>query len=132
MLCKVLKLNSGETLIGNITEEARGYIDIHRPLRVVLHATSNGNMAVALIKWDPVADFDLPSRIFKQSIVSVSEPSDEFKDNYIELYTKYDKKDFEVEDDKDDKEDDTSKNLSKIEEIIREMMTQSNTKHTLH
>jgi hypothetical protein len=129
MLCKVLKLNSGETLIGNITEEARGYIDIHRPLRVVLHATSNGNMAVALIKWDPVADFDLPSRIFKQSIVSVSEPSDEFKDNYIELYTKYNKKDYEVED---IKEDDTSKNLSKIEEIIKDMMTQSNTKHTLH
>jgi hypothetical protein len=130
MLCKVLKLSSGETVIGNITEESRGYVEVHRPLKVVLHPTPTGNMAVALMKWDPVADFDLPSRIFKQSIVSVSEPSDEFKENYIEIYDKYSKKDFEVE--VPEKEDDTSENLSKIEEMLKEMMQSSNTKHTLH
>jgi hypothetical protein len=131
MLCKVLKLSSGETVIGNITEESRGYVEVHRPLKVVLHPTSSGNMAVALMKWDPVADFNLPSRIFKQSIVSVSEPSEEFKDNYIEIYDKYSKKDFEVEV-SEKEEDDTSENLTKIEEMLKEMMMQSNTKHTLH
>jgi MinD-like ATPase involved in chromosome partitioning or flagellar assembly len=131
MLCKVLKLNSGETVIGNITEESRGYVEVHRPLKVVIHATPSGSMAVALMKWDPIADFNLPSRIFKQSIVSVSEPSEEFRDNYLEVYNKYDSKDFEEEEDHKE-EDDTSENLSKIEEMLKDMMQSSNTKHTLH
>ena len=36
MLCKVLKLTNGDTLIGNVVEESRGYIEVHRPMRVVL------------------------------------------------------------------------------------------------
>jgi len=130
MLCKVLKLNNGETIIGNIIEESRGYVEIHRPLRIIIHPTQTGDMSVALIKWDPIADFESPSRIFKHSIVSVSEPSEEFKENYIEIYDKYSKKDFEVE--VPEKEDDTSENLSKIEEMLKEMIQSSNTKHTLH
>lgn len=132
MLCKVLKLNTGETVMGNITEETRSYIDVHRPLRIVVVPKSNGAYAIALTRWEPVSNFEYPIRLFKQAIVSVSEPHDEFRDNYVEIYNQYDSKDIvEAVSSPDQKEDDTSENLTKIEEMLKTMM-ESNTRHTLH
>jgi len=75
MLCKVLKLTNGDTLIGNIVEESRSYIEVHRPMKVniVLKNADDDTFSLSMMKWDLLTNFDLPSRIFKQSIVSVSE-----------------------------------------------------------
>jgi predicted P-loop ATPase/GTPase len=91
MLCKVLKLTSGDTVIGNVVEESRGYIEVHRPMRVVIvpKVLEENTFNLSMMKWDPLMNFTLPSRIFKQSIVSVSEATDDVLEVYTELYNQY-------------------------------------------
>jgi hypothetical protein len=91
MLCKILKLSSGDTVIGNIVEESTRYIDIHRPMRVVIvpRVLEENTFHMSMMKWDPLINFSLNSRIFKQSIVSVSEATDDVLEVYTELYNQF-------------------------------------------
>ena len=130
MLCKVLKLTNGDTLIGNVVEESRGYIEVHRPMRVVLvpRVSDNHSFSLSMMKWDPLTNFDLPSRIFKQSIVSVSEATSEIIRVYGEAYKEFESsEEDEIEIQPDDR-------MSEIKEEIdkrRSTMTSSNN-HILH
>ena len=130
MLCKVLKLTNGDTLIGNVVEESRGYIEVHRPMRVVLvpRVSDEHSFSLSMMKWDPLTNFDLPSRIFKQSIVSVSEATSEIIRVYGEAYREFDSgEEDEIEIQPDDR-------MSEIKEEIVKMratMTSSNN-HILH
>ena len=130
MLCKVLKLTNGDTLIGNVVEESRGYIEVHRPMRVILvpRISDNHSFSLSMMKWDPLTNFDLPSRIFKQSIVSVSEATSEIIRVYGEAY-----KEFESSEE-DEIEIQPDGRMSEIKEEIDKMrstMTSSNN-HILH
>ena len=91
MLCKILKLTSGDTVIGNIVEESKGFIEIHRPMRVIIvpKVLEENTYHLSMMKWDPLINFTLPSRIFKQSIVSVSEATDDVLEVYTELYNQF-------------------------------------------
>ena len=130
MLCKVLKLTNGDTLIGNVVEESRGYIEVHRPMRVVLvpRISDDHTFSLSMMKWDPLTNFDLPSRIFKQSIVSVSEATSEIIRVYGEAYREFDSnEEDEIEIQPDDR-------MSEIKEEIDKMratITSSNN-HILH
>ena len=130
MLCKVLKLTNGDTLIGNVVEESRGYIEVHRPMRVVLvpRVSDSHSFSLSMMKWDPLTNFDLPSRIFKQSIVSVSEATSEIVRVYGEAYREFESsEEDEIEIQPDDR-------MSEIKEEIdkkRSTMTSSNN-HILH
>ena len=130
MLCKVLKLTNGDTLIGNVVEESRGYIEVHRPMRVVLvpRVSDRHSFSLSMMKWDPLTNFDLPSRIFKQSIVSVSEATSEIVRVYGEAYKEFESsEEDEIEIQPDDR-------MSEIKEEIVKMratMTSSNN-HILH
>jgi len=130
MLCKVLKLTNGDTLIGNVVEESRSYIEVHRPMRVVLvpRVSDNHSFSLSMMKWDPLTNFDLPSRIFKQSIVSVSEATSEIIRVYGEAYKEFESsEEDEIEIQPDDR-------MSEIKEEIDKMrttMTSSNN-HILH
>ena len=130
MLCKVLKLTNGDTLIGNVVEESRGYIEVHRPMRVVLvpRIADDHTFSLTMMKWDPLTNFDLPSRIFKQSIVSVSEATSEIIRVYGEAYKEFESsEEDEIEIQPDDR-------MSEIKEEIdkrRSTMTSSNN-HILH
>ena len=130
MLCKVLKLTNGDTLIGNVVEESRGYIEVHRPMRVVLvpRVSDSHSYSLSMMKWDPLTNFDLPSRIFKQSIVSVSEATSEIIRVYGEAYKEFESsEEDEIEIQPDDR-------MSEIKEEIdkkRSTMTSSNN-HILH
>ena len=130
MLCKVLKLTNGDTLIGNVVEESRGYIEVHRPMRVVLvpKTADDHSFSLSMMKWDPLTNFDLPSRIFKQSIVSVSEATSEIIRVYGEAYKEFESSDVdEIEIQPDDR-------MSEIKEEIdrlRSTLTSSNN-HILH
>ena len=130
MLCKVLKLTNGDTLIGNVVEESRGYIEVHRPMRVVLvpRVSDSHSYSLSMMKWDPLTNFDLPSRIFKQSIVSVSEATSEIIRVYGEAYKEFESSEVdEIEIQPDDR-------MSEIKEEIdkkRSTMTSSNN-HILH
>ena len=130
MLCKVLKLTNGDTLIGNVVEESRGYIEVHRPMRVVLvpRVYDEHSFSLSIMKWDPLTNFDLPSRIFKQSIVSVSEATSEIIRVYGEAYREFDSnEEDEIEIQPDDRMSEIKEEIDKM----RSTMTSSNN-HILH
>ena len=130
MLCKVLKLTNGDTLIGNVVEESRGYIEVHRPMRVVLvpRVSDNHSFSLSMMKWDPLTNFDLPSRIFKQSIVSVSEATSEIIRVYGEAYKEFESSEVdEIEIQPDDRMSEIKEEIDKM----RSTMTSSNN-HILH
>jgi hypothetical protein len=130
MLCKVLKLTNGDTLIGNVVEESRGYIEVHRPMRVVLvpRVSDNHSFSLSMMKWDPLTNFDLPSRIFKQSIVSVSEATSEIIRVYGEAYKEFESsEEDEIEIEPDDRMSEIKEEIDKM----RSTMTSSNN-HILH
>ena len=91
MLCKIIKLTSGDTVIGNIVEESKGFIEIHRPMRVIIvpKVLEENTYHLSMMKWDPLINFTIPSRIFKQSIVSVSEATTDVLEVYTELYNQF-------------------------------------------
>ena len=130
MLCKLLKLANGDTIIGNVVEEGRNFIEVHRPMKVVLvpKISESHMFSLSMMKWDPLSDFDLPSRIFKQSIVSVSEATPEIVRVYGETYKEFESLDnSEIEIQSDDR-------MSEIKEEIdrlRSALTSSNN-HILH
>ena len=130
MLCKVLKLTNGDTIIGNVVEESRGYIEVHRPMRVVLvpRISDEHTFTLSMMKWDPLTNFDLPSRIFKQSIVSVSEATSEIIRVYGEAY-----KEFESsgEDEIEIQPDDRMSEIKEEIDRLRSTLTSSNN-HILH
>ena len=131
MLCKVLKLTNGDTLIGNVVEESRGFIEVHRPMRVVVVPKDEYMYSLSLTKWDPLMNFSIPARIFKQSIVSVSEATTEIIRVYGEAYNEFDS-DNEPESEIDDGQ--SEDRMSEIKEEIDKMrasMTSSNN-HILH
>jgi hypothetical protein len=130
MLCKVLKLTNGDTLIGNVVEESRGYIEVHRPMRVVLvpRVSDSHSYSLSMMKWDPLTNFDLPSRIFKQSIVSVSEATSEIIRVYGEAYKEFESsEEDEIEIQPDDRMSEIKEEIDKM----RSTMTSSNN-HILH
>jgi len=130
MLCKVLKLTNGDTLIGNVVEESRGYIEVHRPMRVVLvpRVSDILSYSLSMMTWDPLTNFDLPSRIFKQSIVSVSEATSEIIRVYGEAYKEFESsEDDEIEIQPDDRMSEIKEEIDKM----RSTMTSSNN-HILH
>ena len=130
MLCKVLKLTNGDTLIGNVVEESRGYIEVHRPMRVVLvpRVSDSHSFSLSMMKWDPLTNFDLPSRIFKQSIVSVSEATSEIVRVYGEAYKEFEsREEDEIEIQPDDRMSEIKEEIDKM----RSTMTSSNN-HILH
>jgi len=130
MLCKVLKLTNGDTLIGNVVEESRGYIEVHRPMRVVLvpRVSDTHSYSLSMMKWDPLTNFDLPSRIFKQSIVSVSEATSEIIRVYGEAYKEFESSE---EDEIEIRPDDRMSDIREEIDNKRSTMTSSNN-HILH
>jgi len=130
MLCKVLKLTNGDTLIGNVVEESRGYIEVYRPMRVVLvpRISDEHMFSLSMMKWDPLTNFDLPSRIFKQSIVSVSEATSEIIRIYGKAYQEFDSSE---EDDIEIQPDDRMSEIKEEIDKMRSTMTSSNN-HILH
>ena len=130
MLCKVLKLTNGDTLIGNVVEESRGYIEVHRPMRVVLvpRVSDIHSYSLSMMKWDPLTNFDLPSRIFKQSIVSVSEATSEIIRVYGDAYKEFESSE---EDEIEIQPDDRMSEIKEEIEKMRSTMTSSNN-HILH
>jgi hypothetical protein len=127
MLCKVLKLTSGDTVIGNVVEESRGYIEVHRPMRVVIipRALEENTFHMSMMKWDPLMNFSLNTRIFKQSIVSVSEATDDVLEVYIELYNQFEAGEHEENivvrntNEESDSEEETIEETKRMKELVK-------------
>ena len=130
MLCKVLKLTNGDTLIGNVVEETKGFIEVHRPMRVVILSKGEHMYSLSLTKWDPLMNFSIPARIFKQSIVSVSEATTEIIRVYGEAYNEFDS-DVESESLIENESEDRMSEIKEEIDRMRVAMTSSNN-HILH
>ena len=131
MLCKILKLSNGDTLIGNVVQESRGYIEVHRPMRVVLvpRVSDSHSYSLSMMKWDPLTNFDLPSRIFKQSIVSVSEATLEIIRIYGQAYKEFESRE---EDEIEIQPDDRMSEIKEEIDRMRSSTTTSSNNHILH
>ena len=129
MICKILKLSTGETIIASIETESATYVDILRPIKIILVPHGKESFNVLMVKWDLSINFELPVRVFKTSIVSVSEPEISFKESYADIFNDYENEDVEDELQFDDIKDvdDLSKELEKI---VSMMKSSANT--TLH
>jgi hypothetical protein len=125
MICKVLKLSTGETIIASIEVEATSFIDIRRPVKVILVPQNENTFTAMMMKWDSSMNFDLPVRIFKSSIVSVAEPTESFKDSYIEIYSEFETYLNGIDDSEDQRDvrdvsdDDLSSDLEKIMKLMK-------------
>ena len=127
MLCKVLKLTSGDTVIGNVVEESGGYIEVHRPMRVVIipKALEENEFHMSMMKWDPLMNFSLNTRIFKQSIVSVSEATDDVLEVYVELYNQFEAGEHEENivvrntNEESDSEEETIEETKRMKELVK-------------
>jgi len=127
MYCKILKLSTGETIAGNVVEETSLYIDVMRPVRLIIAPKENSSMTVLFTKWDYTVDYELPMRIFKTSIVFVGEPDQQFKDSYKEMYLEFDrpkKQELSFE----DEEDDLSIELDEIVNRLQKITSNTNNK----
>ena len=124
MYCKVLKLLTGETIICSIAQETKTYIDVEKPIKILVAPVGKDSFNVMLVKWDPTVDFSLPVRVFKQSIVSVAEPNNDFRESYMEVYNKYDVKDSESEER--DEIDDLSDELEALVDMLAKHSSNNN------
>lgn len=98
-ICKVLKLSNGETIIGNITKETVSYIDVTRPLKIMIMVRPDlSQMNMSVMKWDPTFDYALPIRVYKNSIVACAEPNEMMIKNYNEVLDQANKPEEEQED----------------------------------
>lgn len=125
MFCKILKLSTGETIAGNIVEETSLYVDIMRPVKIIIVPKEKNSMTVMFTKWDHIVEYSLPMRVYKTAIVSVGEPPQDFKDSYIDIYNEFDEP-RKTELSFDDDEDDLS---NELEEIVKKLSAVSNTEN---
>lgn len=136
MFNKILKLSNGDTVIADISEETKTYIDLMRPIKILSVQKQDGNLQVLFMRWDHAMDFEKPVRVFKSAIVSVGEPTNEYIKSYKDIYEDYENKDdvseetemISFEDTKKDK--DLNENLDDIMRLMMEMSSKS--KDTLH
>jgi hypothetical protein len=84
-ICKVFKLSNGETIIALLTKETPSYIEIEKPFKLVGIVNSQGNLNLGIYKWDYTIDYRYPTRVFKNGIVSVSEPTKNMMTTYLEM-----------------------------------------------
>ena len=126
MICKVIKLVTGETIMGSITEETKYYVDVYRPIKLYVVPKGEHAMSVMLAKWDHISDYDVATRVFKTGILSVGEPSLNCIETYNEWYTQCDDLPDEPEQDEDETE-------NRIPEILKDVFERmANTNHTIH
>ncbi len=118
----ILKLSNGETVIGTVSKETQGYVELTYPFRLMSMINQSGNMNLSIMKWDMTIDFDFPVRVFKSTIVACGKPNDKIVEYYREV----------VENgfDASEEEETAESNLEEIEEKIKEIMKSS--KGNLH
>ncbi len=121
-ICKVLKLSNGETIIGNITKETNSYIDVNRPLKILIMVRPDfSTINMSVMKWDPTFDYATPIRVYKNSIVACAEPNEMMVKNYNEVLDQATKPEEEHQ------EDEVVESSEMMQELLRRI--KPNTMH---
>jgi hypothetical protein len=89
-ICKVIKLSNGETLIAVLTKETPSYIEVEKPFKLIGMVNEEGSLNLGIYKWDYTIDYKYSTRVFKNGIVSVSEPTKNMTATYLEMISNND------------------------------------------
>ena len=84
---KLIKLSTGENIIGEILQDTPTLVIIKHPLRAMLIPKPNG-INLALLRWDFLFDFETVS-FNKNSIIAFGQVSDEIEEAYAESIRRY-------------------------------------------
>ena len=84
---KLIKLSTGENIIGEILQDTPTLVIIKHPLRAMLIPKPNG-INLALLRWDFLFDFETVS-FNKNSIIAFGQVSDEIEEAYTESIRRY-------------------------------------------
>lgn len=115
----ILILANGETVIGNVSKETSGYVELLSPFKILSMFNQAGNMNISIMKWDMTIDFEFPVRVFKTTIVACGKPNDTIIEYYRELLENK----FDGSEDIDSSEETSLENdMEQIEARLRELM----------
>lgn len=84
-ICKVFKLSNGETIIAVLTKETPSYIEIEKPFKLIGMVNHEGSLNLGIYKWDYTIDYKHSTRVFKNGIVAVSEPTKNMTATYLDM-----------------------------------------------
>lgn len=84
---RLIKLTTGENVIGEILQDTATLIIIKQPLRAMLVPKENG-FSLALMRWDFLFEFDSVS-FNKNSIIAFGQISNEIEEAYTESIHRY-------------------------------------------
>lgn len=113
----VIKLANGETIVGTVTKETQGYIELTNPFKLMM--IPNGHsLSLTILRWDMTIDFDYPVRVFKNTIVACGKPNENMMSTYNEVVAN-------GFDTNEEEESSTENDLEKIEEKVKELLKQS-------
>ena len=84
---KLIKLSTGENIIGEVIEDTPTIVIIKHPLRAMIIPRENG-LNIALLRWDFLFDFESVS-FNKNSIIAFGQTSDEVHQAYNESIARY-------------------------------------------
>jgi hypothetical protein len=119
---KVFKLSNGETIIASIVKETPSYVEIDKPFKLIGMVNSEGNLNLGIYKWDYTIDYSYSTRLFKNSIVAVSEPTKNMTHTYLDMISTSEIfKDYIPEEDDEDDENEDRK-----EELLTDLLNRFN------
>lgn len=84
---RLIKLTTGENIIGEILQDTPTLVIIKHPLRAVMIPKANG-INLALLRWDFLFEFDSVS-FNKSSIIAFGQVSNEIEEAYTESILRY-------------------------------------------
>ena len=100
---RLLKLTTGENIIGEILQDTPTLVIIKHPLRAMLVPKENG-ASLALMRWDFLFNFESVS-FNKNSIIAFGQVSNEIEEAYTESIHRYYNQEHSSTEDKSDSSD---------------------------
>lgn len=79
---KIIRTASGDTLITRIINETISYIEIMYPFQIWNEIEGREKLNIQVLKWDYASDFKQPFRMYKTSIIAISDPTEDMKQSY--------------------------------------------------
>jgi hypothetical protein len=112
----ILKLSSGETVVGSVVKETQGYIELSNPFKLLM-VYNGASMNLTIIRWDMAIDFNYPVRVFKNTIVACAKPKDEMVAAYTEVVVS--------DADTSEEESSTENDLQTIQDEVSDLIMQA-------
>jgi hypothetical protein len=73
-----------------LTKETPSYIEVEKPFKLIGMVNEEGSLNLGIYKWDYTIDYKHSTRVFKNGIVSVSEPTKNMTTTYLEMISNND------------------------------------------